>query len=255
MSNDISKQQSYYVVKSNDIIRKSRFSMALQQYKLLLYLISKIKLQDEPNTVYSFKVSDFCRVCNIDETNGQNYIDVKNAVKTLADKSIWYSTPSNGEVLLRWIGSAHINKNSGVIEIKFHEDMFPFLLDLREHYTQYRLENILPMRSKYGLRLYELLKSYEKQEPYYTISIEELKKRIDCENYSRFPDFRRYCLDKAMEDINTYSDLIVTYHLSKRNGSRAYTDITFHIKLATDYEGQSRTMNRYFALTPKPFNE
>ncbi len=254
--NNTAKEQSYYVVKSNELIRKSRFSMAIQQYKLLLYLVSKIKPLDTPSTVYSFTVSDFCRVCNIDDTSGKNYTDVKSAVKTLADRSIWINTPDGKEVLLRWIGTVHINRNSGLIEVKFHEDMFPFLLGLREHYTQYRLENVLPMRSKYGLRLYEYLKSFEGLEEYHSISLAFFNDPAASENYTRFPDFRRFALDKAIEDINTYSDLSVTYHLSKEKGSRAYSEVMFRIHRASDYDAERRALTRYYALSPvSPFDD
>lgn len=245
---DIYNQQNYYVVKSNEIIQKSRFSMALQQYKLLLYIISKIQPNDEPGKKYTFTIGDYCRVCNIDEGNGQNYIDLKAALKDLADKSMWMESPDGKqEILLRWLNRIVINKHSGKVEVEFHPDMFPFLLDLQERYTQYKLECVLAMRSKYSVRLYELLKSYEHMETTIYFSIADLKKRIDCDKYPRFPDFRRYVLDKAIEDINRYSDIQVKYLLSKE-GSRAYTKISFFIKTATGIDAHIQHFNRRHSL-------
>lgn len=244
--NDLDTQRNYYVVKGNELIQKSRFSLPVQQMKVLLYLISKIQPTDEPGKLYTIEINDFCRVCGIDFANGKNYLDIKAAIKSIADKSIWITSPDgNTEILLRWIDRAIIEKNSGSISVRFHEDMFPYLLDLQERYTQYKLVNILPMRSKYGIRLYELLKSYENLEGAIVMSIEDLKKRLDCDKYtSRFPDFRRYALDKAIDDINQYSDISVSYRLSKENNSRAYNKITFFAYPVNRVEAERRNINR-----------
>lgn len=244
---NIISQQNYFVVKSNDIIQKSRFSMNLQQQKIILFLISKIKPLEETRHPYTISIRDFCKVCNIDYNNGQNYAHIKAAVKDVADKSIWITMPNGKERLLRWLDLVELDRNSGTIEVRFSESMMPFLLDLKERYTQYRLDNILPMKSKYGIRLFELLKSYANMDNLFSISIDELKRRMDCENYTRFPDFRRYALEKAVEDINTYSDISVKYRL-KKESSRAYTHIEFIILPATGEDRIDRAMRRGHAL-------
>lgn len=223
--------------------------MALQQYKLLLFIISKIKPTDEAGQKYTFSIGDYCRVCNIDHGNGQNYIDLKAALKDLADKSMWMETPDGKkEILLRWLNRITLNKHSGVVEVEFHPDMFPYLLDLQERYTQYRLECVLAMRSKYSVRLYELLKSYEKMETIIDFSIDDLKRRIDCDKYPRFPDFRRYALDKAVDDINRYSDIQVRYRLAKE-GTRAFTKISFFITTSKGIDAHIQHFNRRRSLT------
>ena len=70
---EISKQRSYTVVKSNEIIQKARYDLSVTELKLLAYIISKIKPTDTELQEYSFSVKDFCQVCGIDYTNGYNY--------------------------------------------------------------------------------------------------------------------------------------------------------------------------------------
>ena len=82
-----------------------------------------------------------------------------------------------------------------------------------------------------------------------TFKIDELKKRMDCDKYKRFPDFRRYALEKAVEDINTYSDLAVRYIVRKDEGSRSYTKIIFYIETAEGIAGAERRYMRYRALS------
>ena len=221
--------------------------MSVQQQKIILFLISKIKPMETHSREYTVSIRDFCKVCNIDFDNGKNYINVKAAVKEVADKSIWITLENDREVLLRWLDRVILDKNSGEMTVRFNEDMLPFLIDLQERYTQYRLDNILPMKSKYGIRLYELLMSYVNMDLPLTLSIDELKKRMDCENYTRFPDFRRNALEKAIKDINYYTDLTVRYELKKEN-SRGYNLITFWIFLAEGEKRVDRALRRANSL-------
>ena len=127
------------VVKANELIQKSRFSLSLQQQKVVLYLISQIAPQDEDFKLYEFSIVEFCKVCGIDYSNGKNYADLKEAVKEIADKSIWVKLDNGKETLLRWIEKPYLDEHSGTIQIKLDKDMKPFLLQLKENFTQYEL--------------------------------------------------------------------------------------------------------------------
>lgn len=242
------KQQSFFVAKSNEIIQKSRFSMTVQQQKLMLFLISKIKPDDEPGLQYTITIRDYCAVCNIDGDSGKNYADIRASLKGIADKSMWLTRWDGKEVLLRWLDRIELDAKGGTITVRFHEDMFPHLLNLRSRYTQYSLEYILPMRSKYGIRMYELMRSYANMESVITLPIDELKKRMDCDKYKRFPDFRRYALEPALYDINSYTDINVKINLRKKNGSRSYTDIEFYIHPLEVSESIWRRLHRNAVL-------
>lgn len=97
---DLAKLREYKVVKANDLIQKSRFNLTMQEQKIVLYLISKIKPDDTDFAEYTFEIAEFCRVCGIDESNGKNYLNVKNAIQSLANKSMWVNTEKNSEILL-----------------------------------------------------------------------------------------------------------------------------------------------------------
>ena len=55
------------------------------------------------------------------------------------DKSVWIKLDEDEETLLRWIEKPYVNKKSGTIKIRLDEDMKPFLLQLKENFTQYEL--------------------------------------------------------------------------------------------------------------------
>ena len=201
------------VVKANDLIQKSRFSLSLLQQKIVLYLISQISTFDTDFKLYEFDIREFCQVCGIDFDNGGNYAYLKDQIKEIADKSLWI-TIEDEETLLRWIEKPYINRKQGKIKIRLDEDMKPFLLQLKANFTRYELIYTLHFKSKYSIRLYELVKSihYHDLEAYErTYTVEELKKILDAEVYSTYQHFREKVLDKAIAEINEYSDKTISY--------------------------------------------
>jgi len=195
-------------------------------------MISKIK----PNALnfgdQMFNILEFCKVCGIDYENGKNYKNIKNTIKTLADKSMWID--DNGvNKLFRWISEVDIYAQSGMIRVKLQDNMKPHLLQLHEHFTQYELIYALAMKSQYSIRMYELFKSYEYRQRC-KFDIDELKHILFAEKYSRFPDFKRKVLDISMREINELTDITVTYQVIK-NG-RKYIGIDFSIRIKKDID-------------------
>lgn len=218
------------VVKANDLIQKSRFSLSVQQQKIVLYLISQITQYDTEFKLYEFNISDFCRVCGIDYESGKNYQDIKAAIKEIADKSVWVKLDEDEETLLRWIEKPYINKRSGTIKIRLDKDMKPFLLQLKENFTQYELLWTLNFRSKYTIRLYELIKSIHFRElESYTreYRLDELRRLLDAETYTTYQTFKTRVLIPAVNEINNCSDKNLTYEPIKRG--RAVCSIRFSI--------------------------
>ncbi len=223
---ELSQLRDYKVIKSNDLIQKSRFDLGTQEQKIVLYLISKIRPEDTELHEYEFSIVEFCKICGIDYANGKNYDNIKKTIKTLNDKSIWVTLKDGGETTMRWIERPYINKNSGVIKIKLDELMKPYLLQMQERFTQYELLYTLPMKSQYAIRLYEILKSYEWKKTV-EMDLENLKRMMKAEHYTRFYDFKKKVIEIAMREIDDYTDLKVEYTLKKKG--KQFTSIVFQI--------------------------
>jgi len=235
---NLTNYREYKVIKSNDLIQKSRFQLSVQEQKIILYVISKIRPDDEDFSLNNIKITEFCRTCGIDYESGKNYKNIKDTIRTLADKSMWLTLEDGTETLIRWVNKAWIHKKSGTIKIRLDDDMKPYLLQLQERFTQYELFYTLSMQSQYSIRMYELLKSYENL-TIKKFEIEELKKILVCEHYIRFPDFNRYVLDIAMREINQYSDISVTCKTIKEGKRFAKIEFTIKLKKGAGEKGSS----------------
>lgn len=223
---EIEKNRTYKVTKSNEMIQRARYDLNITELKLLAFIISRIKPTDTELQEYKFSIHDFCQVCGVDYKNGKNYIRIKAILKGLRDKSFWVKDPDGHEVLVGWLQKARIYKGSGKIEVKLDEDMQRFVLGLFENFTQYELISTLPMKSAYSFRLYELLKSYAYQGGH-TFYVDELKKTIAAEHFQNFKDFRRRVLETAVREINTYTDIEIQWE--PETFGRKVEKIIFHI--------------------------
>lgn len=207
------------VYKRDDLIQKARFTLSVQEQKCILYAISKIKPNDTYLTEYIFDIKDFYTLCGIEKNS---YTTLKKQLINLKSKVWWLKLPDESESAVSWLDVVRVNKKSGKVTIAFHRDMMPFLLELAKQaeengifYTGYTLQYVLPMSSQYSPRLYEILKSYQKNNKRWFFEIDELKYLLDCQNYDRWPDLRRFVIEPAVEEINKYTDLNIEYTTEK----------------------------------------
>ena len=224
------------VTKGNDLIQQSRFNLSLVQQKILLYLIAQINPFDTDFREYSFKIPEFCKTCGIDYDNGNNYRYLKAAIKEIADKSVWVER-DNTEILLRWIEKAKIDKRSGTIAIRLDDDMRPYLLQLQERFTSYELVYTLKFKSKYSIRLYELVQSlhYHELEPYTCkYDLDRLRRSMGAERYQTWQHFKDRAFSPAITEINAFSDKTIDYEPIKQG--RGIVGVELYISSKNTWE-------------------
>ena len=215
--------QRFYVCKSNELIQKARYNMTVQQQKLILFAISKIKKNDPPDKQYELSIDEICSVCGLElDTGGYYYKAIKDDLLRLTNR-IWVKFPDR-ESTVSWLADADIMPLSGTVTIQFHQKMAPFIFELQNRYTQYMLSEILVLKGKYSIRLYELLRSFIMQdelrdgkEKEVSYTVDELRELLCCETYKRWAEFDRCVLRKAIDEINLTSDVIrISYDTYKR---------------------------------------
>ena len=236
---DLAETRNNLVAKDNRMIQNSRLSLSLLENKAVLYLISKIKPDDKAGKVYVFNCSEFQALLKWNRE--ASYQNIKIMLQNLGDISWWIEREIDGrkkDILVRWFDIVHMDSGTGDIEISFHKDMFPFLLDLQKHleedghyYTTYKLQNVTLMKHRYSPRIYELLKSYQYNNRKWTFENGtgtefDIQRRIADtardkktgkpisvipESWKNWAIFKRDVLEPAVGEINKYSDIKVAY--------------------------------------------
>jgi len=232
------RKREYMVAQHNEYVRKSRFDLSVAEQKAVAYICSLIKpVKDKDRdtipfqTEYEFEILDYANVCGIAKC-GRLYIDTKAVFERLMQRIIQIDT-RDGTILLAWLTEAFIPKEAGLVKLILNIKLEPYLHALSSNRTQYALLNILAMRSKYSIRIYELMRSFafEKEVTY---KFDEFKYRLavnEIKTYNRFCDFKRRVIDPAIEEINHLTDLIITYEVTRK--SNIVTHIKFNIREKT----------------------
>ena len=246
---DTQQKRNFTVRKANDIIQHSHSVMTAQQLDIIAYLVSKIKPGDVPQQTYYISIKEFCRICNKETSSGYYYKSIKEDIAAIAAVNVWVKQEDGKERLVHWLDDVMIDRGNGTIEISFHRSIYPYIFDLKERLTFYPLEYYVVLKSTYSKVLYDILKSIERLGGEKTLNLEYLKKQLGAENYQRFPDFRRFVLEKAVKEINEYTDISVIANPKKIN-SRAITHIGFNIKRVEwhSIEAAARKVNRQLEL-------
>lgn len=237
----IKKERSLSVVKLNDIVQKARYKLDLVQQKTIMYLISKIdSMKDVEFQDITVEIKDLCEIMGI-KYNGKNVKDLKNALQKLSDKSMWVELGDKDDTitLMRWLDRVSIKRGRGTVTVRFDELMAPYLLKIQERFVQYKLVNVLPMKSQYSLRLYELIKSHEEQGRW-DVELDDLKRLLFLEpnTYERYDVFRLRILDAAILEICNFTDLMVSFTPKRRN--RKIVALTFEMCAPDSYTEYSR---------------
>lgn len=235
----INEERFQLVCKTNDFIQKSRTSMTLTQQKFILYAISKIKPTDTDFDEFTICLNDFYKTCGV---KFESYYELKKALVDIDNKAWWIDiVDENGvewESRVRWFSKMELKKNGAEVRLKFHQELKPYLLELikDKFYTSYTLNYVLPFGSVYSIKLYELFKTYQNVATW-EFSLEKLKKILLCTGkYADIKDFKARVIDKAISEINRFSDLLISYD-SRRTG-RKITHLIFYIESRDGISGE-----------------
>lgn len=226
------KDLSMTVRKANQLIQKNRFDMTVREQRLLLYCISRIKPKDTGSERYSINIRDVCVACGIENNvTGGAYAAMKEAVKKLDSFNFELIDDGGRRHIVHWIRSVVIDpegKRRASIQFEFDPKIVPYLFDVRKYFTQYELSNVLKMKSVYGVRLYELAKSYQNIREK-SFDLKELRYLLGAEekSYDRYSNLKQKIIEPAMNELRMYSDLKIDY-LEIKDG-RKVTGIKFII--------------------------
>lgn len=209
-----------FINKSNNLIQNISFDLTALELKVLSKIISLVDSKaKEFKRYYDFEIKDFGEELknhyyeenkNDKHHYDTNYSKIKKAVENLSDKG-FRIIKNNGdtEIYTRWISSVITEKYTGKVRVELPSEMKSYYLDLSGNYTSYQAKYIYKLRSKYSIRIYELLqtnknkivKKGQKLEVKYTLK--ELRKILDLDKdtYKRYNNFRTNVLEVAKKEL------------------------------------------------------
>lgn len=205
------------VVTHSNQLTEARYSLTLGEQKVVLFLISMISPADTDLKDYNIKVQDFGIMMGL--TGHSLYQRMDETLDRLMARVI-HIPKKTGYLKIGWVSSAEYIKGQGIVQLRFDAKLKPYLLQLREQFTRYRLYVVTQFQSAYSVRIYMLLKQYERIGER-EFDLEEFREMLGIEKkkYSQFKDFRKWVLNQAKKEFDRRDE----------NGA-ALCDITFDLE-------------------------
>jgi len=201
-----------WVTVSNEMIM-ARLDWNIMMHRILMVLISQIDSKNDERfqtqRVPVRRIRDMAQV-----TQKSIHEEAAEAASKLVREPIEFWSPDKKDYEGYPIfAKCKYESRQGMIEAKFNEDARPFLLQLRKHFTQYRLEQAIPLSTPYAIRTYEISKMIERpgERRSRQIPVERFRSMFKLESkYERHCDMRRRVIDPSVREVNKKTDVEIS---------------------------------------------
>ncbi len=163
-----SKNVIKLIRKSNELV-EARYKFDIWETRVFTKMLTMVQRHDSDFQEYRIYLKEIVKDFQIennkdayDRLRAGGYKLMSKIIKTIRDTDeglMELATP-----IVVGVQNPVDTKSEGAkfIDVSFHPEMKPFLLSLKSKFTIYDVRNILKLPSSYSIRIYELLKQYEK---------------------------------------------------------------------------------------------
>lgn len=213
------------VIKSNFLVEASYRLSAIEQ-KIILSLATTIKSTDKEFQKYFFNLGELGEMLGL-KTNA-DYVYLRDVTRNLLSKVL--TLKKEGSTLqTHWLESVEYFDNQGTVALSFNPELKPFLIQLKNNFTKYQLKYAIQLKSRFSIRIYELLKQFEKI-GHRDFLLSELREHmgINSDEYPFYGNFKVKVLLVAQKELAAKTDLSFTFEEIKIG--RGVGKLRFYIK-------------------------
>jgi plasmid replication initiation protein len=245
----IEDNKNNIVVKHQELVHNARYRLSELGIKVLSVLISMVRTSDTEFTQYAIQIKDFKELIHSDSKNTYKY-----AHKLISELM---SNPMQiGDEQFNWASYGKYHRGDGVVVFEIHRLLKPYLLELQQNFLQYNITNILPLKSGYVIRLYELCKDHFNEATRYKesvasttfdIKLDRLRELFEIPKSYAYKDIRVNVLDKAVEQFKNKTDIQIDYKVQKigRRVDRVLITVRENNRGSNDYMKSKQAFIRY----------
>lgn len=256
----------------NKLIRAS-YKLTLNEVRLILVAMSQMPKDNElvdPKKAYYITKDDFVRL-GVEPKNVAR--EIRSACSDLLSRTLTIKTPigdlgthwvhnvlhfksdvferlkkeyPNSENDAEFINSLRMhnlmdslpiiaNSNDNIVaRVVLHEDVVPYLTQLKTQFTQLMLNDVKGFGSYYSYRIYLMMMQF-KSTGYCKIHLEDLREALELLNkYEATKDLRKWVIDTAIDEINEKSPYAVNYEMLKTGRKFTHLELKFKKKNTTE---------------------
>jgi plasmid replication initiation protein len=201
------------VVTKSNILIEANYKLTLTEQKIVLFLVSKIRKDDDDFKIYTLPIKQFYELLGY--KGNPKYSEMKKITKNLIGKVIEIK---EGKKLkqMSWLSYVEYNENDGSVNLSFDPRLKPYLLQLKREFTSYKLKNVMELKSGYSIRIYEILKKWQTIKEV-EIPLNELRKMVGAtDRYQEYHNFKKRVLTSSQNEIEEKTDISFDYEEIKQ---------------------------------------
>ncbi|WP_144481464.1 replication initiation protein [Cytobacillus oceanisediminis] len=211
------------VTKANMLI-EANYKLGVVEQKLILCLASNIQPTDSDFKTYTLSIKEFHQLLGL--KGSPKYSELRQITKELMQK-VFEIRLGRKVAQVAWLSYVAYNESEGTIDIRFDPFLRPYLLKLKKEFTSYKLENVVKLKSSYAIRIYELLKQYERLQER-TFLLADLRKILGAEEiYPAYGNFKQRVLVPAQKELKLKTD--ITFEIEESKEGKRVQKIKFII--------------------------
>jgi len=211
------------IIKQDYKLVNAKYKLNTSEIKFIMTAIAQIDTDDKEFQEYEIKVSELEKKLQVK----QNETYLKQFAKKIQSKPLEIPT-SEGWIIANWFADIEYIRGQAKFKVTISEKLKPYLMELKKRFVKYNLRYILPLTSSYSIRLYQLLKEYEKLTKR-TFTVEELQDLLQVpKSLKIYNRFKEKVLKVAEKELIEHCDIFFEFEEIKQG--RRVNEILFRIK-------------------------
>jgi plasmid replication initiation protein len=200
-------------------IAESRHSLTVPEQRLILWLVAQIEREEDCFREHILNVLELEEILG-GNASGTLYAEIEAAVKRLQTRVLEIRVSSQERVSFNWLHEARYFDGEGKVRLRFHDNLKPLLLCLKERFCQIPLKSVFRLRGGYAVRWLEMLYS-RRHKSSFALSVEELRDwlHVNPGDLETVAHLRSRAIDLPKRELDQKSDLSFSYK-PKKEGRR-----------------------------------
>ena len=190
---------------------EARHELSVPEQRLVLWLVAQIEKADDCFQEHSLDVQVMEQI--LGSNNGRIYEQIHQVCHSIQKRVLEIQVPGEKKrKSFNWLHLVTYHDGEGRVSMRFHDELAPYLLRLREHFCQIPLVPVFRLRGGYSVRWLEMLCA-RKFRGSWDMTVEELREwlHIGPTELESVKDLRVRAIDTPKRELDGKSELTFSY--------------------------------------------
>ncbi|WP_165904703.1 replication initiation protein [Pseudomonas sp. JUb52] len=223
------------VYKANSLVT-SGFDISVYEWRILVACIAQIRKDEaiDEARIFTVKATDIAEMAGVSTNNC--YGELKKAAERLGDRKVTLNQGMGADARrdektrVTWVPAVSYSPSGGLVRLRFAAEIIPYISQLTEKFTHYKLTDIMALSTGTAMHLFEILIQWRTTQ-YVRVPLEQLRFMLGL--VGKYPDYRelrKRVIDPAVKEINEHTPIEVEWTPVKDGRTVVAVDFSYQFK-------------------------